>query len=459
MVTVLRFTQLIGLSLAVCCGPALCGEAAEQADFWTIEQLPTPPDAELEVGALEWIPGINGRSDRLAVASRRGEIWMATGTEGETAGIRWQRFAAGLHEVLGLAWRPADGVGPDAGWLYATQRGEVSRLADDDGDGRADRFETVSDGWGINGDYHEYAFGSKFDAAGDIWVVLCLTGSSSSKSLFRGWCLRVNENGTTVPTCSGIRSPGGVGFGCDGEVYYTDNQGLWNGTCSLKHLVPGDFMGHPGGNRWYEQAPGMGEPPVEPKSGSRIATEMQRIEQLRPPAVQFPYDLMGKSAAGVVCDTTEGGFGPFAGQLLVTDQSHSIVMRCCIEEVEGIRQGACFRMLEGFRSGSLAEQFSPAGTLYVGGTNRPADRGALRLSGFAGLGRPPLKFVPCGFCPLALKLSSPSRPTRSRRLILPGMTPVALPTSISQVMAARWSMRSLARSKRSNFRPTAGGRG
>lgn len=97
---------------------------------------------------------------------------------------------------------------------------------------------------------------------------------------------------------------------------------------------------------------------------------MQRIKQLRPPVVQFPYDLMGKSAAGVVCDSTGGAFGPFAGQLLVTDQSHSIVMRCCIEEVDGIRQGACFRMLEGFRSGSLAEQFSPAGTLYVGGTNR-----------------------------------------------------------------------------------------
>ena len=361
---ILWLMVLAGWSLAA------AGLAAEQADFWTIEQLPTPPDTELEVGALEWIPGTNGRPDRLAVASRRGEVWMATGTEKDTAGIRWQRFAAGLHEVLGLAWRPADGVGPDSGWLYVTQRGEVSRLADDDGDDRADRFETVSDGWGINGDYHEYAFGSKFDSAGDIWVVLCLTGSSSSKSLFRGWCLRVNENGTTVPTCSGIRSPGGIGFGCDGAVYYTDNQGLWNGTCSLKHLVPGDFMGHPGGNRWYEQAPGMGEPPVEPKSGSRIATEMQRIKQLRPPVVQFPYDLMGKSAAGVVCDSTGGAFGPFAGQLLVTDQSHSIVMRCCIEEIDGIRQGACFRMLEGFRSGSLAEQFSPAGTLYVGGTNR-----------------------------------------------------------------------------------------
>jgi hypothetical protein len=346
------------------------GRAADQSEFWTIEQIPTPPGVELEVGALEWIPGGSGRPDRLAVASRRGEIWLASNPEGKPETISWQRFAAGLHEVLGLAWRPGAERGPAAGRLYVTQRGEVSRLIDEDEDGRADRFETVADGWGINGDYHEYAFGSKFDAEGNIWVVLCLTGSSSSQSLFRGWCLRVGEDGTTVPTCSGIRSPGGIGFGCDAAVYYTDNQGLWNGTCSLKHLVPGSFMGHPAGNRWYPQAPELGEPPVEPTSGSRIATEMQRIEQLRPPVVQFPYNLMGKSAAGVVCDTSGGRFGPFSGQVLVTDQSHSIVMRCFLEEVDGIRQGACFRMLEGFQSGSLAEQFSPAGTLYVGGTNR-----------------------------------------------------------------------------------------
>ena len=382
------------------CAVLPCAAAAAapvQEDFWRVEPVPTPPDVVMEVGSLEWIPGKDGGPDVLAVATRRGEIWMATGVEGDLARVTWRRFAEGLHEVLGLAWRD--------GWLYVTQRCEVSRLKDETGDGVADLFETVSDGWGINGDYHEYAFGSKFDAEGRIWVVLCLTGSGSSNSLFRGWCLRVGERGELIPTCSGIRSPGGIGADADGEVYYTDNQGPWNGTCSLKHLVPGDFMGSPTGNVWYERAPAMGPKPEEPRSGSRIAAEAARIPRLRPPAILFPYGTMGQSAAGVVCDTTRGGFGPFAGQLLVTDQSHSTVMRCALETVDGVRQGACFPMLAGLRSGTLVEQFSPRGMLFVGGTNRGwGSRGAgdFALERVTWTGRTPfeirrMRLLPDGF--------------------------------------------------------------
>ena len=326
-----------------------------EADYYRIERLAIPPQAFLEVGALEWLPG-----DRLAVASRRGEIWVVDDPAG--AEPTWTRFAHGLHEVLGLAWRD--------GSLYVTQRPEVSRLEDTDGDGEADVMETVADGWGVSGDYHEYAFGSKFDAEGNIWVVLCLTGSFSSEVPFRGWAVRVTPDGRTIPTTSGIRSPGGIGFGCDGSVLYTDNQGPWNGSCALKELRPGEFVGHPGGFRWYDLAPEMGPKPEEPRSGSRWAEEAKRIPQYRPAAVVFPYDLMGKSAAGVVCDATEGAFGPFAGQVFVTDQSHSFLMRCALERVDGILQGACFPFREGFGSGSLAVQFAPDGALFVGGTNR-----------------------------------------------------------------------------------------
>ena len=328
---------------------------ATEADFYAIKKLEIPPQAFLEVGALEWLPG-----DRIAVASRRGEIWFVDDPAG--AAPKWTRFAHGLHEVLGLAWKD--------GWLYVTQRPEVSRLRDTDGDGEADELETVADGWGVSGDYHEYAFGSKFDADGNIWVVLCLTGSFSSEVPFRGWAVRVTPDGRTIPTTSGIRSPGGIGFGCDGTVLYTDNQGPWNGSCALKELRPGEFVGHPGGFKWYDRAPEMGPRPEEPKSGSRWAEEMKRIPQYRPAAVVFPYDLMGKSAAGVVCDSTGGKFGPFAGQVFVTDQSHSFLMRCFLERVDGLLQGACFPFREGFGSGSLAVQFAPDASLYIGGTNR-----------------------------------------------------------------------------------------
>ena len=244
-------------------------------------------------------------------------------------------------------------------------------MKDTTGDGQADLFETVNDGWDITGDYHEYAFGSKFDSDGNIWIALCLTGSFNSNALYRGWCVRVSPEGQLIPTCSGLRSPGGMGANAAGDMFYTDNQGPWNGTCSLKWLRPGSFQGHPGGNRWYDQAKQfIGRRPPDPQSGSRIMAQAARIPEFEPPAVLFPYKKMGQSASGIACDTTDGDFGPFAGQMFVGDQTQSTVMRCFLEKVNGHYQGACFPFRSGLASGSLSLEMTKNGTLFVGGTNR-----------------------------------------------------------------------------------------
>lgn len=352
-------TRLLILGCVLSASSALYGQQApKEEDYYRLTSLPIPQGAVLEVGGLEMLP-----DGRLAASSRRGEIWFFTNPKADKADdIQPTRFAEGLHEVLGLAFRD--------GWLYATQRGEVTRLKDVDGDQRADLFETVADGWEINGDYHEYAFGSKFDKDGNMWIVLCLTGSFNSDVKYRGWCLRISADGKITPTCSGLRSPGGVGSNCVGDMFYTDNQGPWNGACSLKHLKPGAFLGHPSGNRWYDAAPAMGPKPQEPQSGSRMMVEAKKIPQLEPPAVYFPYPKMGRSASGIVCDATAGKFGPFAGQLFVGDQSDSTVMRVFLEKVQGHYQGACFPFRAGFGSGSLAMHLTPDGHLFVGGTNR-----------------------------------------------------------------------------------------
>ena len=330
-------------------------------DYYRMTSFDIPKEIMLEAGGVELLP--NGK---LAVATRRGEIWLVDKPFADSpTDATFSRFAHGLHEVLGLVYRD--------GWLYATQRGELSRLKDTDGDGKADLFETVNDDWQISGDYHEYAFGSRFDRDGNIWIVLCLTGSFSSDVKYRGWCVRISPDGKLIPTCSGIRSPGGIGMNAEGEMFYTDNQGPWNGTCGLKHLSPGKFVGHPGGNKWYdlpEVKAAMGARPKEPESGSRFMTEAAKIPEYEPAAVLFPYGKMGKSASGIVCDTTGGKFGPFEGQLFVGDQSDSTVMRCYLEKVDGFYQGACFRFREGFGSGSLGMFMSDNGTMFVGGTNR-----------------------------------------------------------------------------------------
>ena len=346
---------LIG-SLAPC---AAQEKPPVENDYYQLTTFQTPPDVVLEATSFQLMP--NGK---MAVASRRGEIWMITDPfAAEVRPVQMQRFAHGLHEVLSLAEKD--------GWLYLVQRTDVSRVKDTNSDGVADVYEVVNDEFEVSGDYHEYAFGSKFDKDGNLWVVLCLTGSFNSNVKYRGWCVRITPEGKLIPTCSGIRSPGGIGMNLAGEMFYTDNQGPWNGTCSLKHLIPGKFVGHPGGNKWYDLAGAvMGPRPKEPESGSRFMTEAQKIPEYEPPSILFPYAKMGNSASGIATDTTAGKFGPFAGQMFVGDQTASTVMRCDLEVIDGHYQGACFPFREGFSSGTLGLEMTPQGRLFVGGTNR-----------------------------------------------------------------------------------------
>jgi 6-phosphogluconolactonase (cycloisomerase 2 family)/glucose/arabinose dehydrogenase len=354
--------RILSALLALCClaGPADAGGKKglpTEDDYYPILRFPLPKEAVLEGGGLEFLP-----DGKLAVSTRRGEIWLVENALArDPRDAKFTRFAHGLHEVLGLAARD--------GWLYLTQRGEVSRIKSTKNNGKADVFETVCDRWEISGDYHEYAFGSRFDREGNLWVVLCLTGSFTSNCKYRGWCVRVTPDGELIPTCGGVRSPGGIGFNAEGDVFYTDNQGPWNGTCSLKHLKPGGFVGHPGGNDWYKLAPGLVKP-AAPKTKSRLVTEGKRIPQLVLPPVLFPYNKMGQSASGIDCDLSAGKFGPFEKQLFVGDQTHSTVMRVFLEKVDGKYQGACFPFRQGFSCGIVPLRFAPDGSMFIGGTSR-----------------------------------------------------------------------------------------
>ncbi|MCG8650681.1 MAG: hypothetical protein MI861_12665, partial [Pirellulales bacterium] len=242
-------------------------------------------------------------------------------------------------------------------------------ITDVNGDQRADRFETLSDVWGFK-HYHEFSFGSKPDPEGNIWVALCLSKSYHSDAPFRGWCLKVTPDGRTLPVCSGIRSPCGIGPNEHGVMFYAESQGPWNGSCSLKVLQQGGFMGHPVSFRWYDLAPEMGPRPIEPNTRSRLLTERQRVKELVPYAVVFPYIKMGRSISGFMVDHTGGKFGPFQNQIFIGDFSMSVVMRATTEQVNGVWQGACYPFREGLATGLLACQFTPQGDLLVGGTNR-----------------------------------------------------------------------------------------
>lgn len=351
-------TSLFSFAISVQ-SPAASGSDPKEAEYYKIESFAPPQDCVAEVGSIELMP-----DGKIAFGTRRGEIWTVENAfDADITKAKFTKFAEGLHEILGLAWKD--------GWLYVTQRPELSRLKDKDGDGRADIFETVNAGWSITGDYHEYAFGSRPDKQGNIYVALCLTGSFHSNAPWRGWCVRITPDGKMQPFAAGLRSPGGIGFIPDGEIFYDDNQGVWNGSSSLKHLKQGAFEGHPEPLKWWDLANGaLGKKPLATVDKSRVEAERKHNPNYVPPAVVLPHAHVGNSPTAWDWDES-GKFGPFTKQLFIADQTFSTLNRIFIEKVNDVYQGACFPFLKGLRSGPIGVRMSGDGTaLFVGGSDR-----------------------------------------------------------------------------------------
>ena len=241
------------------------GTAEREREYYRITEIPIPSPLVIEAGAFATLP-----DGRIAIGTRRGDLFLCSGIDHRKPSPKFELFATGLDEIFGLAFR--DGA------FYVTQSCELTRITDQNGDGRADKFETVSDGWGY-ANYHEYAFGSKFDPQGNLFVALGLSNSYHSRALFRGWAMKITPQGKTIPIASGLRSPGGIGHNEHGALFYIESQGPWNSSCSLKFLKEGGFMGHPISFNWYEYAPSMGKAPVEPESGGRIVTEKKKVKE------------------------------------------------------------------------------------------------------------------------------------------------------------------------------------
>ncbi len=327
-------------------------------EYYQIHPVVIPREVVLEVGGLAF----NDRGE-LGVTTRRGELWLIKNPESKNP--QYLRYAHGLHEPLGLAFRN--------GSFYCSQRGELTKLTDLDGDNRADRYQTIYS-WDLAGNYHEYSYGPLFTDEGDMLVTLNLgwIGRGASLSKWRGWMLKITEDGDMTPIAAGMRSPAGFGYNQYGDIFYTENQGGWVGSGRMTHVEKGDFVGNPEGLKWTEEegSPLTLKPEdIDDSRGYTLYEYSKIIPELKPPSVWFPHAIMGISTSGIALMDEQ--FGPFKNQMLVGDQGHSKIMRVFQEKVNGVYQGACFPFVDGFSSGVLRLQWSPDGKhLYVGMTSR-----------------------------------------------------------------------------------------
>ena len=70
--------------------------------------------------------------------------------------------------------------------------------------------------------------------------------------------MKVSPDGKMEPWAYGLRSPNGINFSPEGELFYCDNQGEWVVSNKMHHLKKGKFYGHQAGLRWLKDSPFAG---------------------------------------------------------------------------------------------------------------------------------------------------------------------------------------------------------
>ncbi len=347
------------------------------ANYYTIENIAAPKGLDPQVGGLDFMP-----DGRLVACFHRGEVYTY-----HPKTKTWKLFAEGLQEPLGV-------VANSDREVVIMQRPELTRLTDTDGDGAADVYQTLTDAFGMSGNYHEFAFGPARDAEGNFYIGLNVASNGASvrdevrgefrhyglsrerfkedwkkvKGLagrmysavpYRGWVLKVAPDGTMTPFAPGFRSPNGLAFDASGDLWVTDNQGDWLGASKLFHVRKDHFHGHPASLVWTKDW----------QRGDPLKIPVAELDRMRTrAAVMFPQGSMANSPTQPLIDSTGGKFGPFAGQLLIGEMNQPRIMRVMLDKVNGEYQGACvpFYHGAGLRIGNNRFVFDKAGALWVG---------------------------------------------------------------------------------------------
>jgi hypothetical protein len=299
-----------------------------------------PAGFEPQVSAMDWFP-----DGRLAIATwggsqaSQGEVYVLDGVAGGTGpgGVTPRLVATGLREPMGLTI--VDGS------IFVSQKHELTELVDTDGDGDTDEYRTVAT-WPFGGNFHEFAFGLLY-RDGFFYLNLSVSinygGATTNPqpAANRGTTIKVDRaTGEVSYVAGGLRTPNGIGWGPEGGIFVTDNQGDWLPSSKLVHIQPGQFYNHyttPAGP--FDSAP------------------------VTPPVLWLPQNEIANSPSTPLYLTED----LFAGQMLFGDVTYGGIQRASLEKVDGAYQGAVFRFTQGLEAGVNRISLGPDGSIYAGG--------------------------------------------------------------------------------------------
>ena len=277
----------------------------------------------------------------LAATTWNGDVWVATGIDESLEKVVWKRYASGLFETLGL--KIVDDM------VYVTGKDQITRLHDLNKDGEADFYECFNNDIWITKNFHEFTFGLETDKKGNFYFAKGAPVRRGGRGFeathhHHGIVFKVSKDGKKSEIhASGLRAPGGLGVGPDGQVTTGENEGTYVPKCKINWATPGSFHGviHPGNKRSMEQG-------------------------YDPPLCWMPMDV-DNSGGGQVWVSSDK-WGPFKGELLHLSYGRSSIYKVLKEEVKGRVQGGVVKLPVKLMSSAMRGRFNPRdGQLYVSG--------------------------------------------------------------------------------------------
>ena len=329
-----------------------------------------PEGFEPQVGGMAFLP-----DGRLVIADfepvnngifreePNGTLWGLENLASETdEDVQVVKIADGFHDPAGVA--VVDGV------IYVSHRTDITRLADEDGDGVFETREVFVTPW-ISDNYHHFSFGlvhhegwlygtlstsiyfgNTIESDNVMGEVVSMNGPNPEH---RGTCYRVNVETRDVEfLAGGFRTPNGLGVGPGGGLYVADNQGAWLPSSKFIRVQEGEFYGHYNGTseQKSDRYPEGGYPSLHSEHPPT------------PPTVWLPQNEIANSPSESLLIRE----GEFAGQMLMGEITMGGIRRIFLEEVGGVMQGCVLRHSQGFEAGVNRLVSGPDGCLYVGMT-------------------------------------------------------------------------------------------
>ncbi len=173
-------------------------------DSYKLETIKLPDGIPAEVGGLAFDP-----DGKLYVSLRRSDVLRANPVADPNA-FDWKLFASGFHNGCGI-------VAPESGKILVSQMAELTSATDTDGDGVADSYRNVADGWGLSGNYHEtndicpdgkggyfLAIGTAsyngptFEHTKGKYSELGRRGRNYSSVQYRGWIMHLDKTARSI---------------------------------------------------------------------------------------------------------------------------------------------------------------------------------------------------------------------------------------------------------------------